>query len=84
MNLEALRAEIDEIAAQLLQLLNQRARCVIEVGALKRASQAEVYVPDRERLLLERLTSLNEGPLSDEMLTRLFQQIIDTLKELQR
>jgi len=41
-------------------------------------------VPHREIELLDRLTSLNQGPMTSEMVLHLFQEIIDTLKELQK
>ena len=84
MTLEELRTEIDQIDEHLLTLLNARARCVAAIGEIKRREQTAVLVPDRERQLLAKLTALNSGPLPDEMVVRLFQQIIDTLKELQR
>jgi chorismate mutase len=43
----------------------------------------EVLVPLREIELLDRLTSLNQGPMTEEMVLHIFQEIIDTLKELQ-
>ncbi len=84
MTLEELRTEIDQIDEHLLTLLNARAQCVTQIGEIKRREQTAVLVPDRERRLLEKLTALNAGPLPDEMVVRLFQHIIDTLKELQR
>ena len=34
--------------------------------------------------LMDRLTSLNEGPMTERMVHHLFQEIIDTLKDLQK
>jgi len=41
-------------------------------------------VPFREKQVMDRLLSVNKGPMTDEMVIHLFQQIIDTLKELQK
>ena len=79
-----LRSRIDELDAKLLTLLNERAKCVIEIGEIKQKSNAEVLVPQREIELLERLTTLNQGPMSAKMVKHIFQEIIDTLKELQK
>ena len=84
MSLDELRAQINEIDADLLALINRRARCVVESGKIKRRTQAAVLVPERERELLARLVELNEGPISEVMLRQIFQEIINTLKELQR
>jgi len=82
--LEKLRGRIDELDAELLALLNERAKYVMKIGAIKQKENTEVFVPQREKELLERLSSLNQGPMTAEMVLHIFQQIIDTLKELQK
>jgi|TARA_B100000809_G_C15139308_1_gene532255 chorismate mutase/prephenate dehydratase len=84
MSLDELRAQINEIDADLLALINRRARCVVEIGEIKRRTQAAVLVPEREQELFARLVELNEGPISEVMLRQIFQEIINTLKVLQR
>ena len=84
MSLDELRAQINEIDADLLALINRRARCVVEIGEIKRRTQAAVLVPEREQELFARLVELNEGPITEAMLCHVFQEIIDTLKALQR
>ena len=79
-----LRNRIDKLDAELLELLNERAKCVMEIGAIKQKEQTEVVVPQREKELLDRLTSLNEGPMNERMVHHLFQEIIDTLKDQQK
>ena len=79
-----LRENIDKVDAELLRLLNQRAELVLKVGELKRANNLAVVHANREKSLLARLCEQNSGPLQMEMVVRLFQHIIDTLKQLQR
>ena len=79
-----LRENIDKVDAELLRLLNQRAELVLKVGELKKANNLAVIHADREKVLLTRLCEQNSGPLPQEMVIQLFQQIIDTLKQLQR
>ena len=79
-----LRDDIDRVDAELLRLLNQRAELVLKVGELKKANNLAVVHADREKILLARLCGQNSGPLPKEMVVQLFQQIIDTLKQLQR
>jgi len=83
-SLENLRSLIDELDSELLKLLNKRAKYVIKIGKIKQKEKKDVLVPQREKVLLERLTSINEGPMTDSMVIILFQQIIDTLKDLQK
>ena len=83
-SLEKLRSRIDEHDTELLKLLNERAKCVIKIGKIKHKEKKDVLVPMREKELLDRLRTVNKGPMADEMVIYLFQQIIDTLKDLQK
>ena len=81
---EKLRSRIDELDSELLKLMNERAKCVIEIGKIKQKEKKGVLVPLREKELLDRLRKVNKGPMTDAMVIYLFQQIIDTLKDLQK
>ena len=83
-SLEKLRSRIDELDSELLKLLNERAKCVINIGKIKQKEKKDVLVPLREKELLDRLRKVNKGPMTDAMVIYLFQQIIDTLKDLQK
>ena len=83
-SLEKLRSCIDALDSELLKLLNERAKCVIKIGKIKQKEKKDVFVPLREKKLLGRLCRVNEGPMTDAMVIYLFQQIIDTLKDLQK
>ncbi len=47
-DLNKLRIEIDSIDEKLVELLNQRAHCVLEIGRYKQQNQRAVYEPQRE------------------------------------
>jgi len=83
-SLKNLRSRIDELDSELLKLLNERAKYVIEIGKIKQKEKKDVLVPLREKELLDRLLNVNKGPMTDAMVICLFQQIIDTLKDLQK
>ena len=83
MDIEYWRKEIDEIDAQLLRLLNMRARLALKVGGLKKANQLPFCDPDRERYVLQRLQDLNSGPLDDRAVYKLFRRIIRESKRLE-
>ena len=53
MSLEELRTRIDEIDTQLVDLLNERARVVMEIGKLKAQADRPIYAPDREKQVLK-------------------------------
>lgn len=82
--IEALRRQIDEIDAQLVRLLNARASCALVVGREKKKAGMEVYQPGREAEVLAHVQRLNEGPLDDGAVKRLFERVIDEARRLER
>lgn len=82
--IDDLRREIDEIDRRLLQLLNERARRVVEIGRIKRAHGLPLYQPDRERLVFESVEAANSGPLSSRAIRRLFERILDESRSVER
>jgi chorismate mutase len=77
MNLSDWRRRIDEIDKQLVQFLNERSQCALEVGKLKQAAKIPLYQPDRENEVLANAERNNSGPLTDAAIRRLFERIID-------
>jgi chorismate mutase/prephenate dehydratase len=75
-NLDDLRKQIDEIDAKLIELLNQRAGVVIEVGQLKKQTSTPVYSPDREKEILEKVKRYNKGPLPNKCLTAIWRELM--------
>ena len=84
MDISDWRRKIDAVDAALLELLNQRAQYVLEIGEIKRQQALAVYDPGRERSILQRLEELNRGPLSREAVQRLFERIIDESRHLEK
>jgi chorismate mutase/prephenate dehydratase len=81
--LEALRRRIDEIDSDILRKLNERARVVLEVGAVKRDTGEPVYSPEREQQIVERLARENEGPFPAEGLAPVFREIVSATRSLE-
>ncbi|MPY87233.1 MAG: chorismate mutase [Luteitalea sp.] len=84
MSIDELRRDIDDIDEQIVQLLNKRARCALQVGRFKKEAGLDIYQPDRERDVLEHVRRRNGGPLDDGAVTRLFERIIDENRRLER
>jgi chorismate mutase len=78
------RRRIDGIDDQLLRLLNERARCALEIGHAKKALGLPVYNAEREAEILARLSGRNQGPLEEAAVRRLFERIIDESRRLER
>ncbi len=81
--LDEYRKKINALDRELLQLLNQRAEYAIEIGKIKHAENMEIFVPGREKEILENLSQHNTGPLSGEMIRHIFQEIIKVMREIQ-
>ncbi|MFY9532390.1 MAG: chorismate mutase [Candidatus Acidiferrales bacterium] len=82
--IEDWRRQIDEIDRKLLELFNERSRCAMQIGRLKRALGLPVYQPEREREILENAERLNQGPLDDTAIRRLFERVLDEARSLER
>jgi chorismate mutase/prephenate dehydratase len=83
-NLKNLRDKIDQIDDQILDLLNNRAEVVLEVGKTKAGESREFYVPSRERAIFERLQAANKGPFPNESVCRVFREIISASLSLEQ
>ena len=78
------RQKIDEIDLELVNLLNQRSQCAIEIGKLKHKLNIEIYDPRREEEVIGRVWKEANGPLSKEAVKRLFERIIDESRRAER
>jgi chorismate mutase len=84
MNLSEWRRRMDEIDKKLVELLNERSQCALEVGRIKQAAGMPIYQPARENEVLSNAARNNKGPLSDAAIRRLFERIIDEARSAER
>ena len=84
MSLDELRNRIDEIDLELVKLLNERARVVVEIGTLKSKTGGQIYAPDREKQILEKIIKVNEGPLPDRCLAAIWRELMSGSFVLER
>ncbi len=83
-SLDTLRDKIDRLDAQVLTLLNRRARLAQQIGNQKGEKQRAAYVPSRERAIFARLAELNTGPLPDESVQAVYREIISASRALEQ
>ena len=83
--LDDLRRDIDRVDEELVRLLNERAHYVCEIGRIKKRLSMEVYQPDREKDVFDRVRRMAaDGPLRPDAIVRLFERIIDEARSLER
>jgi chorismate mutase len=82
-SLDDWRARIDTLNAQLVKLLNERARCAEQIAAFKERAGLPIFDSQREQTVLNKVTADNLGPLSDEALHRIFNCIMEEHRLLQ-
>jgi chorismate mutase len=83
-DLDGWRKRIDAIDQQLLQLLNERSQCAVEIGHIKKKLKQPAWQPEREVEILRNVVKSNPGPLDDAAIRRLFERIIDEARSLER
>jgi len=84
MDIEDWRRTIDELDRRLVALLSERARAAVEIGKLKRDTSIPIYEPDRERMVFENVQQANAGPLPGRDLVRIYERIIDVMRNIQK
>ncbi len=84
MSLEELRKQINELDHRLVQLLNERARVVVEIGKLKNKTGKPIYSPDREKQVFARIAEANQGPLPDRCLVAIWRELMSGSFALER
>ncbi len=77
------RRQIDKIDAQLIELLNHRAQCSVEIGKLKQQMNLSIAAPEREEEVISQAIQRNHGPLEADAVGRLFTTILEESRRLQ-
>ena len=81
--LAALRVQIDQLDAELLRILNARAKVAQEVGDIKRAEGSPFFRPDRVSQVIEKITHANAGPLKNEHVASIWREIMSACLALE-
>ena len=82
--LKPLREQIDSIDAQILDLLNRRAKVAQEVGHVKAETMAPVFRPEREAQVLRGVAERNPGPMGDHEVQTIFREIMSACRSLEK
>ncbi len=83
-SLGSLRTKIDRLDKEIVANLNQRAKLAVEIGKLKSKNQEQVYAPDREEEVLQRVVQTSRGPLGEACIRSIFREIISGSRALEK
>ena len=84
MELTEYRDQINEIDDHILALLQKRAEISKQVGAVKaETGAAQVYVPHRQKQVIERLKAENQGKFPENALESIWTEILSASRSLQ-
>jgi chorismate mutase len=83
--IKQLRQQISDTDRSLVDSFNARLRLVARLKSYKESRGIDFIDPEREEWMLQYLSRANRGPLSQDGLKELFDEILDlTKREVQR
>jgi chorismate mutase / prephenate dehydratase len=79
--LETCRKQIDSLDQRIVELIQERAGVVKQVGEIKRAANLPVTVPSREKQVIDKVEDLaKNGPLPSEAVGRIYEELITEMR----
>jgi chorismate mutase len=78
------REKIDELDRRIVELLNDRTTVVEVIGRIKQHLTLGIYEPKREEQVFANIVAHNRGPLPDDAIRRVFERIIDEMRNVQK
>lgn len=84
MDLNQIRSKIDELDQKIISLLNDRTALALEVGKLKAEAGKDVYAPERESAIYQKIEREAKGPLPKEALKSIYREIMSASLALEK
>lgn len=84
LELDNLRARVDEVNLELLKLINERAQLVKDIGRVKEGQGVYRFDPVRERMMLDKIKEHNDGPFDNATIDHIFKEIFKAGLDLQQ
>jgi len=82
--LNIIRRKIDRIDRTILKLLKKRGELVIKTTKFKKLYGENFYSPEREENIIKNLTKLNKGPLSNQAIESIYNEILSACRSLHK
>lgn len=84
MDLKQIRAKIDELDQKIIALLNDRTSLALEIGKIKAESGKEIYAPERESAVYQKIEKDSRGPLPKDSLKAIYREIMSASLALEK
>ena len=84
MKYDECRKKIDNIDAQIVELLNARARLARTIGTIKATAGMPIVDREREATVFRYIAERNEGVLTDDSMASIYREIIRASRHVQR
>jgi chorismate mutase len=81
--IEDLRSRVDEVDRELIRALNERARIVQEIVAIKAEAGKPLFDPRREEEILQKVAEENKGPIYDSSMREIFELILHRIRDME-
>ena len=82
--LQPLRDQIGDLDRQIIDLINARAKVVVEIGEIKAREKAEVFHPRQEKEVYRRIEEMNAGPIASSVFRAIYREIMSGCIALER
>tara|TARA_B100001250_G_C19803662_1_gene792286 strand:- start:1136 stop:2218 length:1083 start_codon:yes stop_codon:yes gene_type:complete len=84
-DIKKIREKIDSLDNKILELINNRAELAVKISKEKQKSKDidNFYNPEREAQVISRIKELNQGPLSDEDILKVYRELMSACLSLE-
>ncbi len=84
MSLGPLRKRIDDLDQKIIDLLNERTEIALEIGKLKAEEGKEVYAPEREAAIYQKIDAIAKGPLPKDSIKSIYREVMSASLALEK
>lgn len=84
MSLGQFRKKIDDLDRKIIECLNERTQLALEIGKLKTAEGKEVYAPEREAAIYQKIDSFPKGALPKDSLKAIYREVMSASLALEK
>jgi len=81
--LQSLRDQLDDIDVEIVRTLNERARLLHDLATIKGGAGAQLFDPQREEEILQRVAEENSGPIYDSTMREIFAVIMHRIRDIE-